>query len=106
MWITHVLHGAYGRAQKSTDCDLDKLLKAIYSTFKLSPARREDYLKVNELLESHESKGVAYLFPKKFCGHRWLVNVDSKMLLVKVLWTQVASKREILEKGHRVTYLL
>ena len=85
MWITHVLHGAYGRARKSTDWDLDKLLKAIYSTFKLSPARREDYLKVNELLESHESKGVAYLFPQKFCGRRWLVNVDSKMLLVKVL---------------------
>ena len=49
-------------------------MKAIYSIFKLSPARREDYLKVNELLESHESKSVAYLFPKKFSDHRWLEN--------------------------------
>ena len=74
MWIIHVLHVAYGRAQKATDWNLDKLLKEIYSIFKLSSARRVDYLKVNELLESHESKSVAYLFPQKFCGHRWLVN--------------------------------
>ena len=74
MWIIHVLHGAYGRAQKATDWNLDKLLKEIYSIFKLSSARRVDYLKVNELLESHESKSLAYLFPQKFCGHRWLVN--------------------------------
>ena len=39
------------------------MLKAIFSIFQLSPARREDYLKVNELLETHESKSVAYLFP-------------------------------------------
>ena len=30
-------------------------MKAIYSIFKLSPARREDYLKVNELLERLEN---------------------------------------------------
>ena len=50
------------------------MLKAIYSIFKLSSARREDYLKINELWESHESKSVAYLFSKNFCGQRWLVN--------------------------------
>ena len=70
----HVLHGAYGKAQKATDWNLDKLLKAIYSIFKLSPAQREDHLKVNELLECCELKSVAYLFPQKFCGHRWLEN--------------------------------
>ena len=31
----HVLHGAYGRAQKATHWNLNKLLKAIYSIFKL-----------------------------------------------------------------------
>ena len=56
----HVLFGAYGIAQKATDWSLDKLLEAVYSIFKLPPAQREDYLKVNELLESHESKSVAY----------------------------------------------
>ena len=70
----HVLHGAYGIAQKATDWKLDKLLKAIYSVFKLSLAWREDYLKVNELLESHDSKSVACLFRQKFCGHKWLEN--------------------------------
>ena len=34
----HVLHGAYRAAQKATDWNLDKLLKAIYSIFELSPA--------------------------------------------------------------------
>ena len=47
------MHGAYGTAQKAADWNLDKLLKAIYSIFKLSTVRREDYLKVHELLESH-----------------------------------------------------
>ena len=66
----HVQRGAYGRAQETTDWNLDTLLKVIYSIFKHSPARSEGYLKVNELLKSHESKSVAYLFPQKFCGHR------------------------------------
>ena len=67
----HVLYGAYRTAQKAADWNLDKLLKLI---FKLSPAQRGDYLKVNELLKSHESKSVAYLFPQKLCGHRWIEN--------------------------------
>ena len=69
-----VLHSAYGTAQKATDWTLGKLLKAIYSIFKLSPARREDHLNINELLESLESKRVAYLFSLKFCRRRWLEN--------------------------------
>ena len=46
----------------------------LYSIFKLSPAQKADYLKVIELLESHESKSVAHLFRQKFCGYRWLEN--------------------------------
>ena len=41
-----VLHGAYGTAQKAADLNLDKLFKAVYSIFKLSPAQRVDYQKV------------------------------------------------------------
>ena len=70
----HVLHAAYETAQKAKVWNVDKLLKAIYSIFKLSPARREDHLKVNEILKSHESESVVYLFPQKFCGNRWLEN--------------------------------
>ena len=62
------------------------LLKAVYSIFKLSPARKEEFLKVNEL----ES----------------LIKKCSILIPTKVLWTQVAIKWESIEKGHRVTFLL
>lgn len=70
----HVLHGAFGTGQKASGWNIDKLCKFSYSIFKKAPARREDYLRVNELLESHLHKEVAYLFPQKFAGHRWLEN--------------------------------
>ena len=70
----HVPHCAYGTAQKAKDWNLDKLLKAIYSVSKLSLVWREDYLKVIELIESHKSKSVTYLFSQRFCGLRWLEN--------------------------------
>ena len=76
--------GLHGTAQKAADWNLDKLLEAIYSIFKLSPTQREDYLKANELLESHESKSVAYLFPQKFCGHRWLENGQALKRAIKL----------------------
>ena len=41
-----VLHGAYGTAQKAADLNSDKLFKAVYSIFKLSPAQRVDCQKV------------------------------------------------------------
>ena len=28
--------------------------------------------KANDLQESHEGKPTAYVFPLKYCGHRWL----------------------------------
>ena len=70
----HVLHGAFGTAQKQTNWQLDKYCKNTYSIFKNSPARREDYLKTNDMRDSHEDKDGAYLFPETFCGHRWLEN--------------------------------
>ena len=70
----HVLHGAYGTAQDEVKWNVGKYCKSIYSIFKKAPARREDYLSCNELLESHDGKDVSYLFPEKFCGHRWLEN--------------------------------
>ena len=38
--------------------------------FNQSPARSEDYLEANNLLDSHEDKNVGYLFPERFCGDR------------------------------------
>ena len=70
----HVLHGSFGTAQHVAEWDVDKFYKNIFSIFKKSPARREDYLETNDLLVSHEDKEVAYLFPEIFCGHTWLEN--------------------------------
>lgn len=60
--------------QNWTDWHLQNLLKSCYVLFKDSPARRSDYLKSNNLEDEHNEKSAAYLFPLKFCGHRWLEN--------------------------------
>ena len=52
----HVLHGSYNTAQSATNWNLGKILKSFYSIFKKSPARRSDYLKVNDLHSAHEAK--------------------------------------------------
>ena len=70
----HVVHGAYGAGQSATDWSLDTFLKAIYSIFKMAPARCEDYLVANNLHKLHKSKNLSYLLAQKICGHRWLEN--------------------------------
>ena len=70
----HVIYGAYGAGQNVTDWSLDKFLKAIYSIFKMAPARLEDYLVANDFHESHKSKNVSYLLAQKFCEYRWFEN--------------------------------
>ena len=70
----HVVHGAYGAEQNTTDWSLEKFLKTIYSIFKVAPACHEGYLVANDLHESYKSKSVSYLFAQKFYGHRGLEN--------------------------------
>ena len=81
----HVLHGAFGTGQKATDWGLAKFLKHCYSIFNHSPARRADYLASNDLHEKHEGRDTAYLFPLKFCGHRWLKNSPAITRLLEIL---------------------
>ena len=83
--VLHVLHGAFGTGQKATGWNIDKLCKFSYSIFKRAPARREDYLRANELFESHLHKEVAYLFPQKFAGHRWLENGKALRRLLETI---------------------
>ena len=61
-----------------------KILKSFYSIFKKSPARRSDYLKVNNLHSAHEAKDSSYLFPLKFCGHRWLENGEAITRIIEI----------------------
>ena len=73
----HVIHGAFGTAESATDWNLRKFLKNCHSIFKKSPARRCDHLTANDLHSSHVGKDTSYLFPLKFCGHRWLENSEA-----------------------------
>ena len=43
--------------------------------------KRSDYLKTNDLQESHEGKSTAYLFPLRYCGHRWFANGQAIKLI-------------------------
>ena len=45
----HVLHGAYQTAHGTTNWEVGKTLKAGYTIFRKSSARRSDYLSDNEL---------------------------------------------------------
>ena len=87
-------------------------MEATHSIFKISPSRKEDYLKVNELLESYESKCVACLFPQKFCGHRWLENgkalkraIESHSYL-KRYFSYLKEEKKIPPKDDRFTTIL
>lgn len=59
----HTLHNAFKAG--FLIWNLDKLLKAMHQVFHQVPARREDYERVTK----------PTLFPKPFCGHRWLENL-------------------------------
>ncbi|KAL6471512.1 hypothetical protein MHYP_G00201620 [Metynnis hypsauchen] len=59
----HTLHNAF-RAGFSM-WHVDKILKAMHTLFHNVPARREDYVQVTKSI----------VFPKPFCGHRWLENL-------------------------------
>ena len=62
----HVIHRPYSMTQKAIDLAQDNFRKAVYSVFKISPTGREDYLNINSLGESHQSKDLSYLFAQKF----------------------------------------
>lgn len=71
----HVLHGAYKSAQMATDWELKTFMKSAHKLFEKSPARRSDFIFVNETYnESGSTDNTQIEFPKPFCGHRWLEN--------------------------------
>lgn len=58
----HVVHGAFRSGMMKTKWGIDSVLKAIYSLFSESPAKREDFTVITG----------TDTFPLPFCGHRWL----------------------------------
>lgn len=62
----HIIHNAFKKGYSETSWHVDHALNSLYWLFKDTPARREDFVNVTG----------CSLFPKQFCGHRWLENVD------------------------------
>ena len=58
----HVVHGAFYTGCRTTDWNIDGILRALYYLFEDSPARREDYTSVTE----------STVFPLNFCATRWV----------------------------------
>ena len=80
----HVLHGAYGAGQSATHWNICQFLRACYKMFKDSPARRHDYLHINDLDIVHSERASSYLFPLKYCSHRWLENLAVISRIIEV----------------------
>ena len=81
----HVLHGAYKSAQEATDWDVKSILKAAYKLFQNSSARRSVYLTVNDIDDDEDEDEDETVFPKPFCGHRWLENGPALSRLLTLL---------------------
>ena len=81
----HIVHGSFSAASKKTDQNLEASLKSFYKNFIDSPARWADYLELNGLNEKYDQKCSSYLFPMKYCGHRWLENTPVIDRIIKIL---------------------
>ena len=67
----HVMHGAYQTSHTTNNWEVGKTLKAGYGVFKMSPARRSDYLNDNNLSGSPtQDQTTRVHLPLKWCGHR------------------------------------
>ena len=81
----HILHGSFGTASKKTDSNLEASLKSFYKNSKDRLAHWADYLELNGLTEMHDQKCSLYLFPMRYCGHRWLENIPVIDCIIKIL---------------------
>ena len=57
----HIVHGAFKTGAQATGWNIDAILRSMYYLFHDSPARSEDYLKIE-----------GAKMPMKFCSTRWL----------------------------------
>jgi len=71
----HVLHGAFRTGHDKAGWAINDFLRAIYSLFKDSPARRADFTAITG----------SNRFAKKFCAVRWVENVDVASRALEVL---------------------
>lgn len=62
----HTLHNAFKVGVQASGWQIIEFLRVIYNLFKNSPARKADYIRYSGSRK----------LPKKFCGTRWLQNVN------------------------------
>ncbi|XP_074643983.1 uncharacterized protein LOC141900835 [Tubulanus polymorphus] len=74
----HIVHNSFKAGSTKSGWDIETLLRSLYSLFKDSPARREDY----------ETVTGSSIFPMKFCAHRWLDNIPAVERAVEI-WTSI-----------------
>lgn len=61
----HVVSGALQHGHKEVKWNLDGILRAMFRIWKDSPARRADFVEIND----------SEIFPLQFCSTRWIENV-------------------------------
>lgn len=66
----HVVHGAFRTGADATGWQLDVVLRNLYSLFKKSPAKEEDFTRITG----------SDIFPDKFCACRWVENASKSIL--------------------------
>ena len=67
-------------------------------------------MEANDLQDSHIGKDAVYLFPLKFCGHRWLENSKAIIRINKIskhmvgYMDYIIEKKRMPSKDERFTY--
>ena len=78
----HQVHNAFKAGVQKSGWDVPLFLKSLHYLFHDAPARREEYLKANNLLKDEEA---GKYFGKSFSNTRWLENIEPAKKAVKIL---------------------
>ena len=107
----YAVHGAFGTTESATDWNLAKFVRNCFSIFKMSRARRSDYLQANDLHDAHKRKDTSYLFPLKFCGHRLPENTKVISRIIDIFpylqkyFQWLLTEKKIRKKDERFEFL-
>ena len=66
----HVVHNAFKTDAKASELNVEEVLSSLYWLFVDSPAQRQYFMEIPG----------SYVFPLKFCKHRWLENMPQEGL--------------------------
>lgn len=85
----HIVHGAFKDGASASGWQIQDVLRGLYTLFKDTPARREDFIKCTE----------STTFPMKFCPHRWVENVPVVERALSI-WLNIQKYVKQVNKGH------